>query len=150
MTKCPDMERFFMTIPEACQLVLEAFVMGRGGEIFVFDMGKPVRIKDLAENMIRLSGLVPDVDVKVIYSGIRKGEKLTEEMFTNKETFLPTYHEKIFISSEPTFAADVANKIINNLSKNLSYNSLNYQILLKNVLNEAEKLNVEIKILDKI
>jgi FlaA1/EpsC-like NDP-sugar epimerase len=146
----PEMERFFMTIPEACQLVLEAFAMGNGGEIFVFDMGKPIKIKDLAANMIRLAGYVPDTDIKITYTGIRKGEKLSEEMFSNRETFLPTYHEKIFISSEATFHSKVANRIINKLSQNLSYNSLNYQIVLKEVLVEAEKLNVEIDILEAV
>ncbi len=146
----PEMERFFMTIPEACQLVLEAFAMGNGGEIFVFDMGKPIKIKDLAANMIRLSGYVPDIDIKITYTGIRKGEKLSEEMFSNRETFLPTYHEKIFISSEATFHSKVANRIINKLSQNLNYNSLSYQALLKEVLVDAEKLNVEIDILEAV
>jgi len=146
----PDMERFFMTIPEACQLVLEAFAMGNGGEIFVFDMGEPIKIKDLAANMIRLAGYVPDVDITITYTGIRKGEKLSEEMFSNKETFLPTYHDKIFISSEPTFYSRVANRIINRLTQNLNYNSFNYQILLNEVLADAEKLNVENEILEAV
>lgn len=146
----PEMERFFMTIPEACQLVLEAFAMGNGGEIFVFDMGKPIKIKDLAANMIRLAGYVPDTDIKITYTGIRKGEKLSEEMFSNRETFLPTYHEKIFISSEATFHSKVANRIISKLSQDIIYNSLNYQILLKEVLIDAEKLNVEIDILEAV
>lgn len=146
----PEMERFFMTIPEACQLVLEAFAMGNGGEIFVFDMGKPIKIKDLAANMIRLAGYVPDTDIKITYTGIRKGEKLSEEMFSNRETFLPTYHEKIFISSEATFHSKVANRIISKLSQDIIYNSLNYQILLKEVLVDAEKLNVEIDILEAV
>ena len=146
----PEMERFFMSIPEACQLVLEAFAMGNGGEIFVFDMGKPIKIKDLAANMIRLAGYVPDTDIKITYTGIRKGEKLSEEMFSNRETFLPTYHEKIFISSEAIFHSKVANRIINKLSQNLNYNSLSYQALLKEVLVDAEKLNVEIDILEAV
>ncbi|HPJ60867.1 MAG TPA: nucleoside-diphosphate sugar epimerase/dehydratase [Bacteroidales bacterium] len=91
----PEVYRYFMTIPEACQLVLEAGFMGNGGEIFVFDMGEPVKIADLARNMILLSGYVPDKDIKIIYTGLRPGEKLFEELLTDKETTLPTHHAKI-------------------------------------------------------
>lgn len=94
----PNITRFFMTIPEACQLVLEAGSMGRGGEIFVFDMGKPVAIVDLAKKMIRLYGLVPGIDVDIKYTGLRPGEKLYEELLTDSENTLPTYHEKIMIA----------------------------------------------------
>lgn len=95
----PDITRYFMTIPEACQLVLEAGAMGKGGEIFVFDMGKPVKIVDLAYKMIRLAGKVPEVDIKITYSGLRPGEKLYEELLNNSENTLPTYHEKILIAT---------------------------------------------------
>jgi len=91
----PDVYRYFMTISEACQLVLEAGFMGKGGEIFVFDMGKPVKIADLAINMIRLSGLEPEKDIKIVYTGLRPGEKLVEELLTDKETTLETHHPKI-------------------------------------------------------
>ncbi len=91
----PEVTRFFMTIPEACQLVLEAGFMGKGGEIFVFDMGKPVRIVDLAEQMIKLSGLIPGKDIKIEYTGLRPGEKLYEELLTDKEKTIPTHHPKI-------------------------------------------------------
>jgi FlaA1/EpsC-like NDP-sugar epimerase len=94
----PDITRYFMTIPEACQLVLEAGSMGKGGEIFVFDMGRPVKIVDLAYKMIRLAGKVPDVDIRIVYSGLRPGEKLYEELLNNSENTLPTYHEKILIA----------------------------------------------------
>lgn len=87
-----------MTIPEACQLVVEAGVMGKGGEIFVFDMGQPVKILDLAKKMIRLSGKVPDQDIKIEFCGLRPGEKLYEELLNNAENVLPTYHEKIMIA----------------------------------------------------
>ncbi|MDT8347273.1 MAG: polysaccharide biosynthesis protein, partial [Flavobacteriaceae bacterium] len=99
----PDIERYFMTIPEACLLVLQAGVMGKGGEIFVFDMGKPVKIYDLARNMIHLSGLTPDKDIKIIYTGLRPGEKLYEELLTDAAKTLPTYHEKILISKEAPY-----------------------------------------------
>lgn len=94
----PDITRYFMTIPEACQLVLEAGFMGRSDEIYVFDMGKPVKITNLANQMIRLSGLIPDKDIKIIYTGLRPGEKLFEELLTDKENTLPTHHPKIMIA----------------------------------------------------
>lgn len=94
----PNITRFFMTIPEACQLVLEAGSMGSGGEIFVFDMGKPVPIVDLAKKMIRLYGYVPGIDIEIKYSGLRPGEKLYEELLMDSENTLPTYHEKIMIA----------------------------------------------------
>ncbi|TAJ59209.1 MAG: polysaccharide biosynthesis protein [Chitinophagaceae bacterium] len=94
----PNITRFFMTIPEACQLVLEAGSMGKGGEIFVFDMGKPVAIVELAKKMIRLYGLVPGIDIEIKYSGLRPGEKLYEELLTDSENTVPTYHEKIMIA----------------------------------------------------
>jgi FlaA1/EpsC-like NDP-sugar epimerase len=98
----PDITRYFMTIPEACQLVLEAGSMGNGGEIFVFDMGQPVKIADLARKMIKLSGLTPDEDIKIEYSGLRPGEKLYEELLNNAENTMATYHEKILIAKTRT------------------------------------------------
>jgi FlaA1/EpsC-like NDP-sugar epimerase len=94
----PEITRYFMTIPEACQLVIEAGVMGMGSEIFVFDMGEPVKIVDLARKIIRLAGKTPDVDIKIVYSGLRPGEKLYEELLNNSENVIPTYHEKIMIA----------------------------------------------------
>ena len=92
----PEITRYFMTIPEACQLVLEAGAIGAGGEVFVFDMGQPVKIADLAVNMIRLSGLVEGQDIKIEYSGLRPGEKLYEELLTDKEDLLPSHNPLIF------------------------------------------------------
>lgn len=94
----PEITRYFMTIPEAVQLVLEAAIMGNGGEIYVFDMGQPVKIADLAVNMIKLAGLVPGKDINIVYSGLRPGEKLYEELLNEKEKTLPTHHEKIKIA----------------------------------------------------
>jgi len=91
----PEMRRYFMTVPEACQLVLQASAMGRGGEIFVLDMGEPVKIVDLARNLILLSGLRPDEDIRIEFTGVRPGEKLYEELSTLLEGTLPTPHEKI-------------------------------------------------------
>jgi len=97
----PDIKRFFMTVSEACQLVLEAGNMGNGGEIFSFDMGKPVKIVDLAKKMIHLAGKLPDKEVKIHFSGLRPGEKLYEELHYTSEQNIKTYHEKIFISKVP-------------------------------------------------
>lgn len=97
----PEMRRYFMSIPEAVQLVLQAFSMGKGGEVFVLDMGQPVRIEELARNMIRLAGLTPDEDIRIEHTGLRAGEKLFEELSTDGEDMLPTYHEKIKIFRSP-------------------------------------------------
>ncbi|MCW3122037.1 MAG: polysaccharide biosynthesis protein CapD [Flavipsychrobacter sp.] len=94
----PDITRFFMTIPEACLLVIEAGAMGQGGEIFLFDMGKPVKIADLARKVIKLAGKEPDVDIRIVYTGLRPGEKLFEELMSSAEKVMPTYHEKIMIA----------------------------------------------------
>ena len=96
----PDIIRYFMTIPEACQLVLEAGSMGNGGEIYIFDMGKPVKIIDLARKMIKLAGFSPDRDIKIKIVGLRPGEKLYEELLNDTSKTLPTYHEKIMIAEE--------------------------------------------------
>ena len=102
----PDIIRYFMTIPEACRLVLEAAFMGQGNEIFIFDMGKPVKIADMARRMIKLAGLQPDKDIQIAYIGLRPGEKLYEELLYNKENATPTANPKIFrgISIERDYA----------------------------------------------
>lgn len=102
----PEIVRYFMTIPEAVQLVLEAGTMGKGGEIFIFDMGRPVRIIDLASNMIRLAGLSLDKDIKIVYIGLRPGEKLYEELLNDKESTLPTHHEKIKVAKVIQYSHD--------------------------------------------
>lgn len=99
----PDITRYFMTIPEACQLVIEAGVMGQGSEIFVFDMGEPVKIVDLARKIIRLAGKEPELDIKITYTGLRPGEKLFEELLNNSENVVPTYHDKIMIAKVPEY-----------------------------------------------
>lgn len=111
----PDMYRYFMTIPEAVQLVLQAMVLGRGGEVFMLDMGKPVRILDLATDLIKLSGLEPGRDIKIVYSGIRPGEKLCEEIFLESENYQRTKHQKIFVStSKNSTAPEVLDSIVAN------------------------------------
>ena len=93
----PDVTRFFMTIPEACQLILQAGAMGHGGEIFLLDMGTPIKIDDMARDLIRLSGFEPGIDIKINYIGLRPGEKLFEELITDGEDIIPTRHEKIMV-----------------------------------------------------
>ncbi|WP_400262216.1 UDP-N-acetylglucosamine 4,6-dehydratase family protein [Sphingobacterium sp. SG20118] len=94
----PEITRYFMTIPEACQLVLEAGSMGEGGEIFVFDMGKSVKIIELANKMIKLSGYIPNEDIEIKFTGLRPGEKLYEELLNDLENTMPTHHKKIMIA----------------------------------------------------
>ena len=113
----PDIIRFFMTIPEACRLVLEAGTMGNGGEIFVFDMGEPVRIADLARRMIQLSGLKEGKDIEIKYTGLRPGEKLYEEVLSNKENTKETLHEKIRVASVREYAYGDVCRHIDRLSE---------------------------------
>jgi FlaA1/EpsC-like NDP-sugar epimerase len=111
----PDITRFFMTIPEACQLVLEAGMMGTGGEIFIFDMGKSVKIIDLAKKMIRLSGLELGRDIQIKFSGLRPGEKLYEELLANEENTLKTHHPQIMIAKVRAYSFDLMSSQINDL-----------------------------------
>ena len=110
-----EITRFFMTIPEACQLVLEAGAMGKGGEIFIFDMGEPVKIIDLAKKMIQLSGLQLDKDIKIEITGLRPGEKLYEELLANAENTIPTHHPKILIAKVREYEFEAACKEIETL-----------------------------------
>jgi len=98
----PDIIRYFMLIPEACQLVLQAGSMGKGGEIFILEMGDPVKIDSMARDLIRFSGFEPDVDIEIIYTGLRPGEKLYEELMTDKEGVLRTDHQKIMVLNSHT------------------------------------------------
>ena len=108
----PDITRYFMTIPEACRLVLEAGSMGEGGEIFIFDMGKSVKIIELAKKMIRLSGLVPHQDIAIEFSGLRPGEKLYEELLNDLENNMPTHHEKIMVAQVREYHFQTISKFI--------------------------------------
>ena len=111
----PEITRFFMTIPEACQLVLEAGTSGNGGEIFIFDMGESVKIVDLAKKMIKLSGLTLDKDIKITFTGLRPGEKLYEELLANEENTLPTHHKQIMVAKVKEYDFDFINAQIKTL-----------------------------------
>jgi len=111
----PDIIRYFMTIPEACCLVMEAGTLGEGGEIFVFDMGQPVKILDLARNMIRLAGYTPEKDIRIVFTGLRPGEKLYEELLNQKETTIPTANEKIMVARVREFEFDEVSKAVDQL-----------------------------------
>jgi FlaA1/EpsC-like NDP-sugar epimerase len=121
-----------MTSPEACRLVLEAGCMGKGGEIFVFDMGKSVKIVELAKKMIRLAGLVPNEDIKINYTGLRPGEKLFEELLNDNENTMPTHHEKIMIGQ-------VREYIFNEIEAQI------YQLLEHAIINDNRKVVIQMK-----
>jgi len=145
----PDIIRYFMTIPEACQLVLEAGAMGKGGEIFIFDMGQPVKIIDLAKKMIRLAGFVPykDIDIKII--GLRPGEKLYEELLNDSSKTLATHHDKIMIAQEiQEDYSEIQNstiKLLDNIEK-----SSNEEIVMamKKIVPEFKSMNSVFETLD--
>ncbi len=124
-----EMTRYFMTIPEACQLVLEAGAMGRGGEIYVFDMGKSIKILNLAKRMIRLSGLELGKDIQITFTGLRPGEKLYEELLNNAETSLPTHHKKIMIATVREYDFEKVKNIVAQLRK--LFNQQNNKALVK-------------------
>jgi len=141
--------RFFMTIPEACQLVLEAGSMGNGGEIFVFDMGESVKIFDLAVKMIQLSGLKYPEDIKIEIIGLRAGEKLYEELLSNKETTQPTYHPKILIAKEDLLNYPILQQKINHLIINLtSFEEFEMVNAMKKIVKEYISKNSHFEKLD--
>ena len=113
----PDITRFFMTIPEACRLVMEAATMSSGNEIFVFDMGESVKIDELARRMIRLAGYTPDKDIMVEYTGLRPGEKLYEEVLSNQENTVPTDHSRIRIAKVREYGYESSLEVLENLEK---------------------------------
>ncbi|MFV8362121.1 polysaccharide biosynthesis protein [Flavobacterium sp. ZT3P35] len=146
----PDIIRYFMTIPEACQLVLEAGAMGNGGEIYIFDMGKPVKIVDLARKMIKLAGFVPERDIKIQIVGLRPGEKLYEELLNDTSKTLPTYHEKIMIAEEILDDFDGLNADIEELIR-IANHFDDGQIVakMKQIVPEFKSMNSTFELLDK-
>ncbi|MGO3241609.1 MAG: polysaccharide biosynthesis protein, partial [Sphingobacteriaceae bacterium] len=146
----PDITRYFMTIPEACQLVIEAGNMGNGGEIFVFDMGKSVKIVDLAKKMIRLSGFVPFKDIEIKFTGLRPGEKLYEELLNDLENTLPTHHEKIMIAKVRENDFELVKNELQVLSRELESND-NIHVVrqMKEMIPEFKSQNSIYEQLDK-
>ncbi len=145
----PEITRYFMTIPEAVHLVLEAGTMGIGGEIFIFDMGEPVKITDLALKMIKLAGLEPERDIKIVFTGLRPGEKLYEELLNNGERTMPTYHEKIKISKVIDYDFDqVASDIAELLELNKQNSVIDVVNKMKEIVPEFISKNSEFEILD--
>ena len=143
----PEIIRYFMTIPEACRLVLEAGSMGNGGEIYIFDMGKPVRIVDLAKRMISLSGRT---DVKIEFTGLRHGEKLYEELLNVKELTKPTYHEKIMIATVHEYDYDEVNERIQKLiDVSYTYDQMKIVAAMKDIVPEFVSKNSCFEVLDK-
>ncbi len=146
----PDIVRYFMTIPEACDLVLQAGTMGQGGEIFVFDMGKPVKILDLATRMIKLSGFEPNNDIKIIYTGLRPGEKLYEELLSDDAKTLATHNEKIMVSKDPTMSFAEIDQLSLMITKAaLRREKVEVVQLLKNIVPEFKSNNSIYEVLDK-
>lgn len=146
----PDISRYFMTIPEACQLVLEAGTMGKGGEVFIFDMGKSIKILDLAKKMIRLSGFEPERDIRIVFTGIREGEKLYEELLTNSENTIPTHHPKILIGKVKEYSYNEINNYVE-LFNDLVYdkNELKMVALMKELVPEYRSNYSRYEVLDK-
>ena len=142
----PEIIRYFMTIPEACQLVLEAGSMGKSGEIYIFDMGKPVKIVDLAQRMIRLSGRT---DVKIEFTGLRHGEKLYEELLATRENTKPTSHDKIMIASVREYDYDDVNDDIEHLiDSSYDFDSMRTVAKMKDLVPEFKSLNSKYSVLD--
>ncbi|KEQ29694.1 polysaccharide biosynthesis protein, partial [Pedobacter antarcticus 4BY] len=138
----PEITRYFMTIPEACRLVLEAGCMGEGGEIFVFDMGKSVKIVDLAKKMIQLAGLVPNQDIRIEYSGLRPGEKLYEELLNDNENTMPTHHSKIMIGKVREYEFDeIQNQIYNLIDSARRSEDMQVVRLMKELVKEYKSQN---------
>lgn len=147
----PDIIRYFMTIPEACQLVLEAGTMGKGGEVFVFDMGVPVKIIDLAKRMIKLSGFEPFTQIPIEYSGLRAGEKLYEELLSDTETTIATHHPKILAAKVKTESFDELKKKITVLKNNLNvWDEIKLVSELKALVPEYISNNSQFESLDKV
>jgi FlaA1/EpsC-like NDP-sugar epimerase len=147
----PEITRYFMTIPEACRLVLEAGCMGNGGEIFVFDMGKSVKIIELAKKMIRLAGLVPNEDIQISFSGLRPGEKLYEELLNDNENTMPTHHEKIMIGKVREYAFQkIEQQIFELLSYAISNDNRKVVLQMKTIVPEFKSKNSQFEELDKV
>jgi FlaA1/EpsC-like NDP-sugar epimerase len=147
----PEVTRYFMTIPEACQLVLEAGTMGKGGEIFIFDMGQAIRIADLAKKMVHLSGLEPGRDIDIVFTGLREGEKLYEELLNKSENTIATHNAKIMIAKVKEYQYEEINKMVE-LFNDLVYdnNELKMVALMKELVPEYRSNYSRYEVLDKM
>ena len=147
----PDIIRYFMTIPEACRLVLEAAFMGKGNEIFVFDMGTPVKIVDLARRMIELAGLVPGEDIEIQYTGLRPGEKLYEELLATKENVLPTNNAKIYSAQVREYDYnDICSVMSPLIALAIKVDKMGTVQMMKGIVPEFKSKNSEYEVLDKV
>mgnify|MGYP000415033366 FL=1 len=147
----PDIIRYFMTIPEACRLVLEAAFMGKGNEIFVFDMGTPVKIVDLARRMIELAGLVPGEDIEIQYTGLRPGEKLYEELLVTKENVLPTNNAKIYRAQVREYDYNDICSVMNPLiALAIKVDKMGTVQMMKGIVPEFKSKNSEYEVLDEV
>ncbi len=147
----PDIIRYFMTIPEACRLVLEAAFMGKGNEIFVFDMGTPVKIVDLARRMIELAGLVPGEDIEIQYTGLRPGEKLYEELLATKENVLPTNNAKIYRAQVREYDYnDICSVMSPLIALAIKVDKMGTVQMMKGIVLEFKSKNSEYEVLDKV
>lgn len=145
----PEITRYFMTIPEACQLVLEAGHMGKGGEIFIFDMGKSVKIADLAKRMIQLAGMQPNKDIQISYSGLRPGEKLYEELLNDQENTMKTHHEKIMIGQVREYIfTEIKDQILNLISDASENDNRKVVLQMKKIVPEFKSKNSKFEELD--
>jgi FlaA1/EpsC-like NDP-sugar epimerase len=147
----PEITRYFMTIPEACQLVLEAGVMGKGGEVFVFDMGQSVKIHDLAKKMILLSGMTPGKEIDIVFTGLREGEKLYEELLNDHENTIPTHHNKIMIGMVKEYPYTEINSFVelfNDLV--VDRNELKMVALMKELVPEFRSNYSRFEVLDRV
>jgi FlaA1/EpsC-like NDP-sugar epimerase len=147
----PDITRYFMTIPEACQLVLEAGNMGNGGEIYIFDMGNSVKIIDLAKKMIKLSGLTLGQDIQIVFTGLRPGEKIEEELLADEENTVPTYHPKIMIAQVRSYDfTAVEQKVSSLLELRQKQNEIEMVIRMKEIVPEYVSKNSAFEELDNL
>lgn len=146
----PDIIRYFMTIPEACRLVMEAGIMGKGGEIYIFEMGRPVKIADMARKMIELSGFDPDKDISIVYTGLRPGEKLYEELLSNKENTLPTAHNKIRVAKVREYNYSEIVKELDKLNELAALVNIPEMVkMMKKIVPEFISKNSEFEMFDK-
>ena len=143
----PDITRYFMTIPESCQLILQAATVGRGGEVFVLDMGVPIKISYLAEQLIQLSGRTPGVDINIEYIGLRPGEKMYEELFHENENLTPTGHSKLLLAQSRQYRWEYVTDLVSQLEDAcFSFNDRRIYYMLKKLVPEFAQVDEHIEL----